>query len=64
VGRARGAGHRGDRCWLGGCGVSTCPSLWSAATGSTITGAPAIGLGKVFVGTGDGRVIAYGLPPS
>lgn len=43
-----------------GCGASTCASLWSASTGSRITGAPAISLGKVFVGTDDGRIIAYG----
>jgi hypothetical protein len=36
--------------------------LWSVATGSRITGAPAVSLGKVFVGTRDGRLIAYGLP--
>jgi hypothetical protein len=43
-----------------GCGA---PMLWSASTGSPITGAPAVSLGKLVVGTQDGRVVAYGLPP-
>ena len=47
-----------------GCGYSTCAPLWSDDTGSTITGAPAISVGRVFVGTADGRLIAYGLPPA
>jgi PQQ-like domain len=44
-----------------GCGHTTCTSLWSAATGSTITGGPVPDLGKVYVGTADGRLIAYSL---
>ena len=43
-----------------GCGAATCGELWSDNAGSRITGAPAISLGKVFVGTDDGRLIAYG----
>ncbi|HEV7761674.1 MAG TPA: PQQ-binding-like beta-propeller repeat protein [Acidimicrobiales bacterium] len=43
-----------------GCGAATCAELWSDNTGSRIAGAPAISLGKVFVGTNDGRLIAYG----
>jgi len=42
-----------------GCGEATCSDVWSDATGSRITGAPAVSLGKLFVGTEDGRLIAY-----
>lgn len=45
-----------------GCGDSTCEPLWSASTGSSITGAPAVSNGQLYVGTEDGRLIAYGLP--
>jgi outer membrane protein assembly factor BamB len=38
-----------------------CPPLWSVDTGATITGGPVPALGKVFVGTDDGRLVAYGL---
>lgn len=44
-----------------GCGTTTCTSLWSAATGSTITGGPVPALGNLYVGTADGRLIAYTL---
>ena len=44
-----------------GCGSPTCTSLWSVATGSKITGGPVNALGRVFVGTVDGRIIAYSL---
>lgn len=44
---------------LDGCGTATCDPLWVDELGSRITGAPAISLGKVFVGLQDGRVIAY-----
>ncbi len=44
-----------------GCGSATCTSLWSVATGSTITGGPVNALGRVFVSTADGRIIAYSL---
>lgn len=43
-----------------GCGHPTCASLWSAPTGSMITGGPVAALGNVYVGTSDGRLIAYG----
>jgi outer membrane protein assembly factor BamB len=42
-----------------GCGSSTCTPLWSTETGSRITGAPAISAGTLFVGTRDGRLLAY-----
>jgi outer membrane protein assembly factor BamB len=42
-----------------GCGTATCASLWSAATGSTVTGGPVPALGNLYVGTADGRLIAY-----
>ncbi len=43
-----------------GCGHPTCTALWSAATGSTITGGPVAALGQLYIGTSDGRLIAYG----
>jgi outer membrane protein assembly factor BamB len=42
-----------------GCGAATCTPLWSAQTGSAITGAPAVTGGHLYVGTADGRLIAY-----
>jgi outer membrane protein assembly factor BamB len=44
-----------------GCGAALCPRLWSRSTGSAITGAPAISVGHLYVGTADGRVVAFGL---
>lgn len=44
-----------------GCPTSPCPSRWSATTGSAITGGPVPGLGQIYIGTEDGRLIAYGL---
>jgi len=44
------------------CGADTCGSLWaSSPIGSPITGAPAVTGGQLYVGTQDGRVVAYGL---
>jgi outer membrane protein assembly factor BamB len=46
-----------------GCAASPCSALWSVDTGSSaITGAPAVAFGRLVVGTGDGRVIAYRVP--
>lgn len=45
-----------------GCGAATCEPLWSASVGSEITGAPAVSNGRVYVGTADGRLVAFGLP--
>jgi outer membrane protein assembly factor BamB len=45
-----------------GCAAPPCTPLWSAATGSPITGAPAVSGGRLYVGTRDGRLVAYGLP--
>jgi outer membrane protein assembly factor BamB len=45
-----------------GCGAPSCAPLWSDATGSATTGAPAVNQGRLYVGTADGRVVAYGLP--
>jgi outer membrane protein assembly factor BamB len=42
-----------------GCGVATCSPLWTAATGSRITGAPAVSNGTLYLGTADGRLLAY-----
>ncbi|HEY8547660.1 MAG TPA: PQQ-binding-like beta-propeller repeat protein [Acidimicrobiales bacterium] len=44
-----------------GCGAAVCDPLWSADVGSGITGAPAVSNGQLYVGTQDGRVVAYGL---
>jgi outer membrane protein assembly factor BamB len=46
-----------------GCGQPRCHPLWSADTGdSPITGAPAVNQGRLYAGTGDSRLLAYGLP--
>jgi outer membrane protein assembly factor BamB len=42
-----------------GCGATTCEPVWRTTTGSPITGAPAVSDGRLFVGTADGRVVAY-----
>jgi hypothetical protein len=44
-----------------GCRTSPCPALWSASAGSEVTGAPAIDSGQLYVGTADGRLLAYRL---
>ncbi|HEX5946736.1 MAG TPA: PQQ-binding-like beta-propeller repeat protein [Acidimicrobiales bacterium] len=46
----------------GGCEDPTCAALWSASAGSEITGAPAVSLGQLYVGTAEGRLVAYALP--
>lgn len=43
-------------------GRATCPSLWSANAGSRVSGAPAVASGRIYVGTANGSVTAYGLP--
>lgn len=45
-----------------GLAVLTAGCFWSAATGSPITGAPAVSNGRLYIGTQDGRLIAYVLP--
>jgi outer membrane protein assembly factor BamB len=40
----------------------TCEPLWSASVGAAVTGAPAVAGGQLYVGTADGRVVAFGLP--
>ncbi len=45
-----------------GCGAATCEPLWTHDVGSAITGAPAVSNGQVYVGTADGRLVAFGLP--
>jgi outer membrane protein assembly factor BamB len=42
-----------------GCGTPTCAPLWSADVGSEITGSPAISGGQLYVGTADGRLVAF-----
>jgi hypothetical protein len=44
-----------------GCAAATCASAWSYATGSAVTGAPAVSNGRLYVGTGDGRLLAFGV---
>jgi outer membrane protein assembly factor BamB len=47
-----------------GCGAPTCSPLWTASTGgAAVVGAPAVSAGQVYVGTADGRLLAYRLPP-
>ena len=47
-----------------GCGAPTCAPLWTDSLDSYVTGAPAVSNGQLYVGTADGRILAYGLPPS
>lgn len=42
-----------------GCGTETCEPLWEYNIGVSITGAPAVSNGHLFIGTVDGRVIAF-----
>jgi outer membrane protein assembly factor BamB len=44
-----------------GCGAAVCTPIWTAAVGSEITGAPAVSDGQLYVGTADGRLVAFGL---
>ena len=48
-----------DRTGIGAHRAAVCSPLWSTNTGSRITGAPAVSLGHLYVGTEDGRLIAY-----
>lgn len=59
TGSANGSLHAYDAT---GCGAAVCAPIWSAETGSEITGAQAVSLGTLFVGTADGRLVAYQLP--
>ncbi len=46
-----------------GCGEPTCRHpLWTAPAGGPVTGGPIVSNGRVFVGTDNGRVVAFGLP--
>jgi outer membrane protein assembly factor BamB len=46
-----------------GCGQPFCGPLWTVDTGdAAITGAPAVNQGRLYVGTADDRLLAYGLP--
>ncbi|HEX5946996.1 MAG TPA: PQQ-binding-like beta-propeller repeat protein, partial [Acidimicrobiales bacterium] len=47
---------------LAGCGAATCQPLATVDAGSEISGGPIVHDGRVFVGTVDGRVVAFGLP--
>jgi PQQ-like domain len=42
-----------------GCGTPTCGPLWEADAGGAVTGAPAVSGGQVYVGTAEGRLVAY-----
>ncbi|HEV7757350.1 MAG TPA: PQQ-binding-like beta-propeller repeat protein [Acidimicrobiales bacterium] len=48
-----------DAVVAAGCGAATCPAVWSADVGAAVTGAPVVTGGRLFVGTGDGRLLAY-----
>ena len=45
-----------------GCGSPPCAPLWTGSVGSQITGSPAVSNGQLYVGTADGRLVAFGLP--
>jgi outer membrane protein assembly factor BamB len=46
-----------------GCGKRTCRHpLWTAPAGGPVTGGPIVSGGRVYVGTENGRLVAYGLP--
>jgi outer membrane protein assembly factor BamB len=46
-----------------GCGAPSCGALWNVDSGDVaITGAPAVNQGRLYVGTSDSRLLAYGLP--
>jgi hypothetical protein len=47
---------------LDGCRKRRCASLWSTDLGALVTGGPAVSVGQVYVGTADGRLVAFGLP--
>ena len=43
-----------------GCGASTtCAATWSKKVGSTVTGAPAVTDGRLYVGTAAGRLVSF-----
>lgn len=45
-----------------GCGAASCGALWAHDTGSApIAGGLAISAGRLYAGTGDGRLVAYEL---
>ena len=46
-----------------GCGRPTCRRLWSGSVGSEVSAGPIVSGGRVIVGTVDGRLVAFGLPP-
>jgi outer membrane protein assembly factor BamB len=48
-----------DAVAAAGCGAATCPAVWSADVGAAVTGAPAVSGGRLLVGTGDGRLLAF-----
>jgi outer membrane protein assembly factor BamB len=41
--------------------ASTGAKLWSYTTGNEVTSSPAVANGTVHVGSGDGKVYAFGL---
>src|SRR5262249_13806986 len=42
------------------CGASSCSPLWTGQTGDFVDGStPAVGLGFVFVGSGDGQLYVF-----
>jgi outer membrane protein assembly factor BamB len=43
---------------------TTGAKLWSFATGSYVESSPAVADGVVYVGSLDGKVYAFGLPPA
>ena len=59
-------GQESGKLWAfdaGGCGSATCTDpLWKVRTGAVISGAPAVNQGRLYVGTADDRLLAFGLP--
>lgn len=47
-----------------GCASSSCAPLWTGSVGSQISGSPAVSNGRLYVGTADGRLVAFGLTPA
>ena len=46
-------------CWTGG--RKWCPYLWTATTPGLVTGTPTVAEGKVYVATGNSKIVAFGL---
>lgn len=43
--------------------AATGELIWRAPTGRSITSSPAVANGRVYVGSQDGKLYCFGLPP-